>query len=75
MKPVYYCRRCEAEIPRDVDECPECGYNPQSIVWTVGAIALLVGGGLLLVSPPVGLLGVFLGVIAICGSYLASPAE
>ena len=75
MKPVYFCRRCEAEIPRDVEECPECGYNPKSIVWRIGVGALIFGGALTFVSPPVGLLGVFVGIIAVVGSYLASPAE
>ena len=74
MKPVYFCRRCDAEIPRTAEECPECGYHPQSIVWRFGVGALIFGGALALVSPPVGLLGVFVGIIAICGSYLASPA-
>ena len=75
MKPVYLCRRCEEEIPRDVDECPHCGYDPQSIVWRFGVGALLFGGALALVSPPLGLLGVFVGLIAVPGSYLASPAK
>lgn len=75
MKPVYFCSRCGEEIERRADKCPHCGYNPQSIAWRVGAGALIFGGGLTLVSPPVGLFGVFLGIVAICGSYLLSPAE
>lgn len=75
MKPVYFCRRCEEEISRNVEECPHCGYHPQSIVWRVGVGALLVGLGLVVVSPPIGLFGLFVGVLAICGSYLASPAK
>ena len=75
MKPTYFCSRCGEEIPRTVAECPHCGYDPKSIVWRFGAGALLFGGALTLVSPPVGLLAVFVGAVAVAGSYLLSPAE
>lgn len=75
MKPVYFCGRCEEEIPRDVEECPHCGYHPQSIAWRFGVGALIFGGALTFVSPPVGLLGVFVGIVAVAGSYVLSPAE
>ncbi|ELY90623.1 hypothetical protein C483_11201 [Natrialba hulunbeirensis JCM 10989] len=75
MKPVYFCARCGEELSRTVEECPHCGYCPKSIAWRTGVGALIFGGALTLVSPPVGLLGVFAGSLAICGSYLLSPAE
>ncbi|RQG95076.1 hypothetical protein [Natrarchaeobius chitinivorans] len=74
MKPVYYCRRCDEEISRTADECPHCGYYPQSIVWRIGVGALIFGTPIVFVSPPIDLFLVFVGVLAICGSYLASPA-
>ncbi|TYT63690.1 hypothetical protein [Natrialba swarupiae] len=74
MKPVYYCRRCGEEISRHAEECPHCRYNPQSIAWRFGVGALIFGTALALVSPPVGLFGVFVGILAVGGSYLLSPA-
>ncbi|ADD05537.1 uncharacterized protein Nmag_1966 [Natrialba magadii ATCC 43099] len=74
MKPVYICSRCGEEISRTVDECPHCGYHPQSIVWRVGVGALIFGAAAALVFPPVGLIGIFAGVLAVGGSYLLSPA-
>ncbi|RQH00909.1 hypothetical protein [Natrarchaeobius oligotrophus] len=74
MKPIYFCRRCDEELPRTAEECPHCGYNPASIAWRFGAGALIFGGGLALVSPPIGLFGIFVGIVAIGGSYLLSPA-
>ncbi|WP_436346246.1 hypothetical protein [Natronorubrum sp. FCH18a] len=75
MKPVYCCRRCGEEISRTAEECPHCGHNPGSIARRFGAGALVFGGALTLVSPPVRLLGVFVEIIALGGSYLLSPAE
>ncbi|SDR28733.1 hypothetical protein [Natronobacterium texcoconense] len=75
MKPAYVCSRCEEEIPRDVYECPHCGYNPKSIVWRIGIGALVFGTGIAFISPPIGLFGVFVGILAVGGSYLATPAS
>ncbi|THE65707.1 hypothetical protein D8Y22_05925 [Salinadaptatus halalkaliphilus] len=75
MKPAYFCSRCTEEIPRDAEACPHCGYDPQSIAWRVGVGLLIFGGALAVVSPPIGIFGVFVGIVAVGGSYLVSPAE
>lgn len=68
------CRRCDAEVSRHDDECHECGYNPGSAIRRFGLGLVIFGGALAFVSPPIGLLGVFVGIVAIGGSYLFTPA-
>ena len=68
------CRKCDAEISMHDTECPECAYNPGSVIRRFGIGLLLFGFGVSLVSPPVGVFMLFSGVVAIGGSYLATPA-
>ena len=68
------CRKCDAELSRHDDECPHCGYNPGSAIRRFGLGLVIFGGAFALVSPPIGLLGVFVGLVAMGGSYLFTPA-
>lgn len=73
MLPVR-CRKCEAEIPRDARECPECGYDPAGTARDVGAVLLLLSVPLTVAIPPLGVLGMFVAVVVLGWSLLASPA-
>ncbi|WIV68539.1 hypothetical protein [Natrialbaceae archaeon AArc-T1-2] len=69
------CRNCGEEISRHDLECPDCGYNPGSAIRRFGAGLVIFGAGIAFVSPPIGLFGIFAGIIAMGGSYLVTPAE
>jgi len=70
---VSRCQRCDAEISRQETTCPECGYDPGSAVRRFGLGLVIFGGAFAFVSPPIGLFGVFTGIVAIGGSYLFTP--
>ena len=71
---MFVCRRCDEEIPRDVDECPACGYDPTETARDAAAVLLVLSLPLLYAVPPAGVLTLFLTLCLYGYSLLASPA-
>lgn len=71
---MFACRRCGEEIPRDVEECPECGYDPSGTARDVAAVILAFGVVLAIAVPPLGVFALFLGVILFGWSFLRTPS-
>ncbi|WP_290811526.1 hypothetical protein [Halovivax sp.] len=71
---MFACRRCDEQIARDAEPCPECGYDPAGTAKDVAAILLGLSVPALLAFPPVGVLGLFVGVLLFGWGLLASPA-
>lgn len=70
---MYVCRRCDAELSRDADACPECGYDPAGVAVSLGAVVLVLGVPVAYVVPPAGALAIFLGLCLLGWSALRTP--
>lgn len=68
-----FCRRCDAEISRTADVCPECGYDPGGSARDVAGLLLAFGLFMLLFVPALGVFALFLGVCLLGFSYLTTP--
>lgn len=68
------CRRCGEAISPHADRCPECDYDPGGTARDVGAVLLLLSVPLAIAVPPLGVLGLFVAVVVLGWSLMASPA-
>lgn len=68
------CRKCLENISRRDSACPECGYNPGSVVRRIAIGVLFFGGALGVLFPPILLFSLFLGAVLFGWSFLTTPA-
>ena len=71
---MAFCRKCNAEVERDADQCPSCGYFPASVARRFAIGLFIFGGAATYFFPPIGIFGIFVGLMAYGWSYLATPA-
>ncbi|WP_254863282.1 hypothetical protein [Halovivax gelatinilyticus] len=72
---MYVCRRCDEEIPPDVEPCPACGYDPGGSAKDLGGICLGLSVPLLYAVTPAGVFLVFVGLLCFGWGLLATPSE
>lgn len=68
------CRKCLEDVSRMESSCPECGYNPGSVIRRTAIGVLFFGGALGLLFPPVLVFSLFLALVLFGWSVLATPA-